>query len=89
METIKVNSNVYYSITTKNGLALEIADFNCASGAPVQLWENAKGDSQTWLLSEVAHGYFKIENKLSGKVLDVSLGAEANGTQLHVWDYLG
>ena len=89
MDSKTVTSNVYYSITAKNGLALEIADFNCAAGAAVQLWENANGDSQTWLAVAVADGYFKLENKLSGKVLDVSLGAEANGTQVHVWDYIG
>ena len=50
---------------------LEVADFNTASGAAVQLWDNVKEDSQIWLLVEVAEGLYKLENKLTGKVLDV------------------
>ena len=71
MNEKKPVSNVCYQIAAKNGRVLEVADFNTASGAAVQLWDNVKEDSQIWLLVEVAEGLYKLENKLTGKVLDV------------------
>ena len=68
---------------------LEVADFNTASGAAVQLWDNVKEDSQIWLLVEVAEGLYKLENKLTGKVLDVINAGSQNGAWLHQWDYIG
>ena len=68
---------------------LEVADFNPASGAAVQLWDNVKEDSQIWLLVEVAEGLYKLENKLTGKVLDVINAGSQNGAWLHQWDYIG
>ena len=69
MNEKKPVSNVCYQIAAKNGRVLEVADFNTASGAAVQLWDNVKEDSQIWLLVEVAEGLYKLENKLTGKVL--------------------
>lgn len=43
MNEKKPVSNVCYQIAAKNGRVLEVADFNTASGAAVQLWDNVKG----------------------------------------------
>lgn len=79
MNEKKPVSNVCYQIAAKNGRVLEVADFNTASGAAVQLWDNVKEDSQIWLLVEVAEGLYKLENKLTGKVLDVINAGSQNG----------
>ena len=63
-------SNTCYTIASKDGRVLEVADFDHASGAAVQLWENTGVDSQKWLAVEVVDGLYKLENKLTGKVLD-------------------
>ena len=89
MNEKKPVSNVCYQIAAKNGRVLEVADFNTASGAAVQLWDNVKEDSQIWLLVEVAEGLYKLENKLTGKVLDVINAGSQNGAWLHQWDYIG
>ena len=52
MNEKKPVSNVCYQIAAKNGRVLEVADFNTASGAAVQLWDNVKEDSQIWLSME-------------------------------------
>ena len=62
-------------------------DFNTASGAAVQLWDNVKEDSQIWLLVAVAEGLYKLENKLTGKVLDVINAGSQNGAWLHPVSY--
>ena len=61
-------SNTCYTIAAKDGRVLEVADFDHASGAAVQLWESTGVDSQKWLAVEVAEGVYKLENKLTGKV---------------------
>lgn len=38
---------------------------------------------------EVAEGLYKLENKLTGKVLDVINAGSQNGAWLHQWDYIG
>ena len=60
MNEKKPVSNVCYQIAAKNGRVLEVADFNTASGAAVQLWDNVKEDSQIWLLVEVAEGLYQL-----------------------------
>ena len=62
---------------------------DCNSGATVQLWENGNGDSQKWLAVEVETGWYKLQNKMSGKVLDVMSAGSDNGARLHAWDYVG
>lgn len=86
---MKVVSNTVYTISDKDGRVLEVANFNFDNGAAVQLWDNAKEDSQKWLIVEVAEGLYKIQNKLTGKVLDVMMSGAENGTWLHQWDYIG
>ena len=82
-------SNTCYTIAAKDGRVLEVADFDYASGAAVQLWENTGVDSQKWLVIEVAEGVYKLENKLTGKVLDVAEAGTENGCWIHQWDYIG
>ncbi|MEG1446270.1 MAG: RICIN domain-containing protein [Ruthenibacterium sp.] len=85
----KITSNTYYTIATKDGHVLEVAGLSHEKGAGAQLWENAKGDSQTWLAVEVSDGIYKLQNKLSGKVLDVIAEGANNGAWLHQWEYIG
>ena len=37
----------------------------------------------------MAEGLYKLENKLTGKVLDVIASGADNGAWVHQWDYLG
>ena len=64
-----VSSNTVYTISSKDGRVLEVAGFARHAGAAVQLWESAGSASQQWVASEVKPGVYKLENRLSGKVL--------------------
>ena len=50
MNEKKPVSNVCYQIAAKNGRVLEVADFNTASGAAVQLWDNVKKTARSGCL---------------------------------------
>ena len=89
MKVKKIVSGTCYQIAAKDGRVVEIAGMDCNSGATVQLWENGNGDSQKWLAVEVETGWYKLQNKMSGKVLDVMSAGSDNGARLHAWDYVG
>ena len=79
----KIVSNTYVTIAARDGRVLEVADFSHDSGALVQLWADAGEDSQRWVAVEVAEGLYKLENKLTGKVLDVIASGADNGAWVH------
>ena len=46
-------------------------------------------DNRLWKIESVGEGYYKLVNKYSGKVLDVSGVSKANGANVHQWEYGG
>lgn len=62
-------SGQYYTIVNDGRIqALECSSQN--ENSEVRLGKNEKNDSQLWKLVNVGNGYYKIENKLNGKVLE-------------------
>ena len=59
------------------------------NGALIQQYDWLGGDNQQWQFVPSGGGYFRIVNKLSGKVLDDTGGSTQNGSQIQQWDWAG
>ena len=52
----------------------------------VQQWTYEQGDNQLWKVVPADGEYFKIVNKLSGRVLDMTDFSTENGGRQQQWD---
>lgn len=77
--------NEYYLIKAPNGKVLEVKDFNTENGAAIQLWSYAGHPWQQWQFLDAGDGRWRICNRFTGKVIDLSLGGVVEGTWLHQW----
>ena len=77
--------NEYYQIKAPNGKVLEVKDFNTENGAAIQLWSYAGHPWQQWQFLDAGDGRWRICNRFTGKVIDLSLGGVVEGTWLHQW----
>jgi hypothetical protein len=74
-------------INRKSGKALSAA--GTRNGSAALLYEFVNGLDQLWFIVDPGDGYFRFENRHSGKVLSTVNGGSANGTIIHVWEDLG
>lgn len=86
--------DVYDEIVNKNsGKVLDVMGLSMSDGAHVQQWDYLGAQNQQWeivaLDSQLGPQYYKIVNRNSGKVLDVTGLSTLNGTEIQQWDYLG
>ena len=72
--------NEYYLIKAPNGKVLEVKDFNTENGAAIQLWSYAGHPWQQWQFLDAGDGRWRICNRFTGKVIDLSLGGVVEGT---------
>lgn len=84
-EIIDLNNGYYYIKSAHSGKVLDVV--NNDNKDICQMTANG-ADGQQWRLEKVG-GYYKIINKLYGKVLDVSGESKNNGAGVHLWDYVG
>lgn len=75
----------YYTITGTSGRVVEAAE-PAENGAAVQLGNYAHKPSQEWAFLRVGEGVYRIQNRGTGKMLDLTLNGTANGTWLHQWE---
>ena len=77
--------NEFYIIKAPNGKVLEVKDFNTENGAAIQLWSYAGHPWQQWQFVDAGGGRWRIQNRFTGKVIDLALGGVVEGTWLHQW----
>ncbi len=75
----------YYIIKAPNGKVLEVKDFNTENGAGIQLWSYAGHPWQQWQFVDAGEGRWRIQNRFTGKMIDLALGGVVEGTWLHQW----
>ena len=75
----------YYIIKSPNGKVLEVKDFNTENGAGIQLWSYAGHPWQQWQFVDAGEGRWRIQNRFTGKMIDLALGGVVEGTWLHQW----
>ena len=77
--------NEYYLIKAPNGKVLEVKNFNTENGAAIRLWDYAGHPWQQWKFVDAGDGRWRIENRFTGKMIDLALGGVVEGTWLHQW----
>ena len=60
-----------------------------ANGVNIFQYGTNQNDNRLWKIESVGEGYYKLTNKYSGKVLDVSRVSQNNGASVHQWTYVG
>ena len=82
---VVILENEFYIIKAPNGKVLEVKDFNTENGAAIQLWSYAGHPWQQWQFVDAGGGRWRIQNRFTGKVIDLALGGVVEGTWLHQW----
>ncbi len=94
MESDEIQDGTYYIRTALNPIMIfDIADVSMQNQAKVQIWEKPNPedltDNQKFQITSIGNGYYTIEAKHSGKVLDVPGAGTANGTLVQQYDSNG
>lgn len=90
-----INSNAWYNVISQNSYACvdgQVASSGSSNGQPVQQWQCGRGQyNQEWQFQPTSGGYYKISNRSTGLVWDVTggAGATAPGTKIQQWSYSG
>ena len=77
--------NEFYIIKAPNGKVLEVKNFNTENGAFIQLWDYAGHPWQQWKFVDAGDGCWRIQNRFTGKMIDLVYGGVVEGTWLHQW----
>ena len=68
---------------------MDVVGGSTSDGAGIHQWGSLSTNSQDWGIINVASGYFKIENRNSGKCLDVYGAGTADETPVKQYSYTG
>lgn len=77
--------NEFYLIKAPNGKVLEVKNFNTENGAAIRLWDYAGHPWQQWQFVDAGEDRWRIRNRFTGKMIDLSMGGVMEGTWLHQW----
>ena len=76
----------FYTISAANGKVVEVADYNIDNGAKIQLMDNANFEWQQWNFVAAGDGVYRIQNRFTGKMMDLDMGGVSDGTRVHQWE---
>ena len=87
-ETVDIEEGVYTIQTSLNKeRVLDIPGASSADGANVQIYTSNDTQAQQFKITAVRDGYYKIENKSSGKVLDIENASRASGANVQQYSW--
>ena len=69
----------FYLIKAPNGKVLEVKNFNTENGAAIRLWDYAGHPWQQWKFVDAGDGRWRIQNRFTGKMIDLALGGVMEG----------
>jgi subtilase family serine protease len=79
----------YYGIIGKgSGLSLDVSGGAVTTGTPIVLWSWTKAQDEQWQLISLGNGYYEIQNRLSGMVLDGGAGTALTTITQAPWNNL-
>ncbi len=79
-----------YTLTSvDSGNLLDIANLSLLAGANAIQYHETGAISQTWALTDIGNGYYKVINKNSGMALDVQNASTANAASILQYGYGG
>ena len=82
---VVLSENEFYLIKAPNGKVLEVKNFNTENGAAIRLCDYAGHPWQQWKFVDAGEGRWRIQNRFTGKMMDLALGGVVEGTWLHQW----
>ena len=80
---VVILENEFFIIKAPNGKVRDVKDFNTENGGDIQLWCYAGHPLQQWQFVDAGGRRWRIQNRFTGKVIDLALGGVVEGTWLH------
>ena len=83
-----IEADHFYTIAAHTGNVIQAVE-GAKEGGTVRLGKYEHKPEQEWSFVRVGDGVYRIRNRASGKLLDLTLTGTANGTWLHLWEDVG
>ena len=89
MKQTVITATGYYTLAGAAGAVIEAVE-SADNGAAVQLGAyEAKKATQEWKFIREGEGAYRIQNRATGKMIDLVMTGTVNGTWLHQWEDMG
>ena len=83
-----IEADRFYTIAAHTGNVIQAVE-GSKDGATVRLGKYDHKPEQEWSFVREGDGVYRIRNRASGKLLDLTMTGTANGTWLHLWEDVG
>ena len=83
-----IEADRFYTISAHTGNVIQAVE-GAKDGACVRLGKYDHKPEQEWAFVRGGDGVYRIRNRASGKLLDLTMTGTANGTWLHLWEDVG
>lgn len=78
-------ADCYYTIANANGKVIEAVE-GAENGGAIQLATSTKAENQQWMFLRMGEGVYRIQNRGTGKMMDLMMNGTVDGTWLHQWE---
>ena len=83
-----IEADRFYTIAAHTGNVIQAVE-GSKDGVTVRLGKYDHKPEQEWSFVREGDGVYRIRNRASGKLLDLTMTGTANGTWLHLWEDVG
>ena len=83
-----IGADHFYTIAAHTGNVIQAVEGVKGAGT-VRLGKYEHKPEQEWSFIRVGDGVYRIRNRASGKLLDLTMTGTVNGTWLHLWEDVG
>ena len=83
-----IGADHFYTIAAHTGNVIQAVE-SVKDGGNIRLGKYEHKPEQEWSFIRVGDGVYRIRNRASGKLLDLTMTGTANGTWLHLWEDVG
>ena len=83
-----IEADRFYTIAAKTGSVIQAVE-SVKDGGNIRLGKYERKPEQEWAFVREGDGVYRIRNRASGKLLDLTMTGTANGTWLHLWEDVG
>lgn len=83
-----IEADHFYTIAAHTGNVIQAVEGG-KDGATVRLGKYEHKPEQEWSFVREGDGVYRIRNRATGKLLDLTMTGTANGTWLHLWEDVG
>ena len=83
-----IEADRFYTIVAHTGNVIQAVE-GSRDGGTVRLGKYEHKPEQEWSFIRVGDGVYRIRNRASGKLLDLTMTGTVNGTWLQLWEDVG